>query len=71
MVSKASEDLPEPGQAGHDDQAVAGEVEIDILEIVLAGPANGDGFQFSHVAADLPWSVRHVLQNAHGSLNCL
>ena len=40
MVSNASEDLPEPGQAGDDDELVAGDVEVEALEVVLAGAAD-------------------------------
>ena len=43
MVSKASDDLPEPGQAGEHDQLVAGNGEIDVLEVVLARAADHDG----------------------------
>ena len=39
-MSKASDDFPEPGEAGEDDQAVAGEVEVDAAEVVLAGTAD-------------------------------
>ena len=48
------------GQAGHHDQAVARQVEVDVLEIVLARAADGDelarfqrGFLVGHL-----WSVR-------------
>jgi hypothetical protein len=41
-VSKASEDLPEPGDAGDHHQAVAGDLDVDVLEVVLAGAADDD-----------------------------
>jgi single-strand DNA-binding protein len=40
-VSKASEDFAGAGQAGHDHQLVARQVEVDILEIVLARAEKG------------------------------
>ena len=43
MVSKASEDLPEPDRPGEHHQLVARNVEIDVLEIVLARAADHDG----------------------------
>ena len=36
------------GQAGHHDQLVARQVEIDVLEIVLARAANGKVFMVGH-----------------------
>ena len=36
MVSKASEDLPGPGEPGEDDQAVPGQVQVDTAEVVFA-----------------------------------
>ena len=43
MVSKASEDLPEPERPVTTIRAVAGQIDIDALQIVLAGTANADG----------------------------
>ncbi|OWK18441.1 hypothetical protein AJ88_05155 [Mesorhizobium amorphae CCBAU 01583] len=40
--------LAGPRQAGHDDQAVTRQVEIDILQIVFARPANGKVFMVGH-----------------------
>src|SRR5690606_7630712 len=40
--------LARAGQAGHDDQLVARQVEIDVLEVVLARAANGDEFLVRH-----------------------
>ena len=40
MVSKASDDLPEPDKPGEDDEPVARNFQIDVLEIVLARAAN-------------------------------
>jgi hypothetical protein len=43
MVSKASEDLPErAGQAGHHHQPVAGQGDVDALQIMLARAADPD-----------------------------
>jgi hypothetical protein len=41
-VSNARLDLPEPGQPGDHDELVARDVDVDVLEVVLAGAADGD-----------------------------
>ena len=35
-MSNASDDLPEPGQTGEDDQRVARQVKVDAAQVVLA-----------------------------------
>ncbi len=45
MVSKASEDLPEPDKPGHHDQPVAGQRQIDVLEVVFARALDDDGVE--------------------------
>ena len=42
MVSKASEDFPEPGKAGEHHKLVARNLDVDVLEIVLARAADRD-----------------------------
>jgi len=42
MVSKARDDFPEPLRPGHDDQFVARQPQVDVLEIVLLGTADHD-----------------------------
>jgi hypothetical protein len=37
MVSNASDDFPDPGEPGEDDQLVAGQLDREVLEVVLAG----------------------------------
>ena len=41
MVSKASEDFPEPDRPDDDYQLVARQVDVDILEVVDARAAHG------------------------------
>ncbi len=41
------------GQAGHDDEAVARQVDVDVLEVVLARAANGNMLVVGHAACRL------------------
>jgi hypothetical protein len=41
-VSNASDDLPEPGQAGEHDERVARQRDADVLEVVLPGSRDDD-----------------------------
>ena len=42
MVSNASDDLPEPGEPGDDDQPVARQIDVDVPQVVDARAANGN-----------------------------
>ncbi|MND56580.1 hypothetical protein D3C80_476890 [compost metagenome] len=48
--------LARSGKAGHHDQRIAGQVEIDALQVMLARAANGNGLEFAH---------RHAFGEAH------
>lgn len=40
--------LARAGKAGHDDQLVARQIQIDALEVMLAGATDGNRLQFTH-----------------------
>ena len=42
--------LSRTGQAGHDNQLVARQIEVDALQIMLARAADGNGLEFAHRA---------------------
>ena len=44
MVSKASEDLPEPESPVMTVSSIAGDADGDVLEVVLAGTADDEEF---------------------------
>ena len=42
MVSKASDDLPDPRQPGNHGQLIAGDIDVDVAQVVLTGAADLD-----------------------------
>ncbi len=48
-MSKASEDLPEPLKPGDHGKAVAGNLDVDILQVVLARAMHSDTVEHSEL----------------------
>ena len=65
MVSKARDDLP-TAQAGDDHQLVARDVQREVLEVMLAGPADSDEF-FAHGLERRPLDNRTVRKATAGA----
>ena len=84
MVSKARLDLPDPLRAGDDHQLVARQVDVDALEVVLAGTAYGDmreahgaghrengaGARGAPLVAEMPHRSTDGANGARGSSAC-
>ena len=67
-MPNASDDLPGAGDAGEHDQRVARDVDVDVLEVVLAGPADVDEAVGAFLCAAAVTIVRRTRSLAHAGI---